>query len=128
MTTGPKRTAVLTGSGASVAFALEPRADVVIGRDPRVDLFVDDASLSRRHARLRVDGDEVTLEDLGSKNGTRVAGRALVAGRASRVAPGAIAELGAVMLTVLEPPKRGVRPSSSRTFDRDHEPIVTEAG
>ena len=42
----------------------------VIGRDPGSAIWVDVAGVSRRHARLTVAGDSVTLEDLGSKNGT----------------------------------------------------------
>jgi DNA-binding winged helix-turn-helix (wHTH) protein len=47
----------------------------VLGRDPSLELCVDSASVSRRHARLRIDGGEVLLEDLGSKNGTFVNGQ-----------------------------------------------------
>ncbi len=122
------RTVIVTGSGASVAFTLDRRADVVIGRDPSVDLFIDDASLSRSHARLRVRGDEVTLEDLGSKNGTRVAGRTLAKGEEAKVGGGASAELGAVMLMVLDPETEPARaPRSDRGSDRDHRAIVTDA-
>ena len=50
---------------------LEP-GETVIGRDPGAGLFIDDASVSRRHARIVVSTDSATLEDLGSKNGTRL--------------------------------------------------------
>ncbi len=43
----------------------------VIGRDPEARVAIDSAAISRRHARLTV-GESVTLEDLGSKNGTFV--------------------------------------------------------
>jgi DNA-binding winged helix-turn-helix (wHTH) protein len=44
----------------------------LIGRDPASAIWLDVAGVSRRHARIVV-GDEGThLEDLGSKNGTRV--------------------------------------------------------
>jgi DNA-binding winged helix-turn-helix (wHTH) protein len=46
----------------------------VVGRDPNVQVWLDSASVSRRHARIMVEGDRVTLEDLKSKNGTRVRG------------------------------------------------------
>ncbi len=46
--------------------------DHVIGRDPRAAVFLDEPSVSRRHARLAITADVVTLEDLGSKNGTTV--------------------------------------------------------
>ena len=45
----------------------------VIGRSPRAAVFVDDASVSREHARIDV-STIATIEDLGSKNGTFVNG------------------------------------------------------
>lgn len=51
----------------------------VVGRDPNVQVWLDSASVSRRHARIIVEGDSVTLEDLKSKNGTRVGGRQISA-------------------------------------------------
>ena len=50
--------------------------DHTIGRDPRCAVCLDDASVSRRHARIRVarTGDAV-IEDLDSTNGTFVEGR-----------------------------------------------------
>jgi len=49
----------------------------VLGRDPMSLVCVDVASVSRHHARILVDGDRATLEDLGSKNGTYRRGRRL---------------------------------------------------
>lgn len=48
---------------------LEP-GESVIGRDPAATVFIDDNSVSRRHARIIVSDEGATLEDLGSKNGT----------------------------------------------------------
>jgi DNA-binding winged helix-turn-helix (wHTH) protein len=47
----------------------------LIGRDRESVVWIDDASVSRRHARIAVDGDGATIEDLGSKNGTFLRGR-----------------------------------------------------
>jgi DNA-binding winged helix-turn-helix (wHTH) protein len=49
----------------------------LIGRDPECDVWVDEKGVSRRHARVRVEGDAFTIEDLGSKNGTFVNGAAV---------------------------------------------------
>ena len=49
--------------------------EYVIGRDPDLQLFLDSAGVSRRHARITISGDEATVEDLGSKNGTFIDGR-----------------------------------------------------
>jgi DNA-binding winged helix-turn-helix (wHTH) protein len=42
----------------------------VLGRDYDVEVRVDDAKVSRRHARITIDGDRAMLEDLDSSNGT----------------------------------------------------------
>ena len=42
----------------------------VIGRDPDVEVRLDQTTVSRRHARLVVTADATMLEDCGSKNGT----------------------------------------------------------
>jgi DNA-binding winged helix-turn-helix (wHTH) protein len=47
----------------------------LIGRDQGSVVWIDDASVSRRHARIALDEKGATLEDLGSKNGTFVRGR-----------------------------------------------------
>lgn len=44
----------------------------VIGRDPAAIIWLDSAAVSRRHARILIDGQGVRLQDLGSKNGTTV--------------------------------------------------------
>ena len=44
----------------------------LIGRDPRAAVCLDYVGVSRRHARVTLAADGATLEDLGSKNGTRV--------------------------------------------------------
>jgi DNA-binding winged helix-turn-helix (wHTH) protein len=47
----------------------------IVGRDPGSDVWVDGSGVSRRHARVFVAPGEVTIEDLGSRNGTFVKGR-----------------------------------------------------
>lgn len=42
----------------------------VLGRDSDAGVWIGDESVSRRHARIVVDGDRAVLEDLHSKNGT----------------------------------------------------------
>jgi len=69
------------GAGARVlwqgtAFALHG-GENILGRDPNGAVFVDDASVSRRHARITVSGDGARLEDLGSRNGTFLGERRL---------------------------------------------------
>jgi DNA-binding winged helix-turn-helix (wHTH) protein len=42
----------------------------VVGRDADVEIRLDASTVSRRHARIVVSGEQMTLEDVGSKNGT----------------------------------------------------------
>lgn len=58
--------------------------EMVIGRDPAVAIPVSFPLTSWHHARLTVSFRGVTIEDLGSKNGTRVRGERLVAALALR--------------------------------------------
>jgi FHA domain len=44
----------------------------LIGRAPDCDVFLDDVTVSRRHAELLHEGDRFTIRDLGSLNGTFV--------------------------------------------------------
>jgi len=45
-----------------------------IGRRPGCAIYIDAASVSRVHARLRVGRDTLVIEDNGSKNGTFISG------------------------------------------------------
>ncbi len=45
---------------------------VVIGRSEGNGVVIDHVSVGRRHAQLRIEDDKVTIEDLGSANGTFV--------------------------------------------------------
>lgn len=46
----------------------------LVGREEDCAVRLDDATVSRHHAKITVDGDAITLDDLGSKNGTYVDG------------------------------------------------------
>jgi len=54
--------------------ALRP-GENVIGRDDAAALWIDDALVSRHHARIVIDETGAVLEDLGSKNGTLLRGK-----------------------------------------------------
>lgn len=41
-----------------------------IGRHPESHIFLDDVTVSRRHAEIRREGDAIMLHDVGSLNGT----------------------------------------------------------
>ena len=51
-----------------------------VGRDPSSNVCINDASVSRNHARITIAENQVTLEDLASKNGTQVMGESIKEG------------------------------------------------
>ncbi|HKP16767.1 MAG TPA: adenylate/guanylate cyclase domain-containing protein [Gemmatimonadaceae bacterium] len=61
------------------SFDLKLNAPLIVGRAPTCDLSVADPTISRRHAELLVDDEQVTLRDLGSSNGTFVNGHKVAA-------------------------------------------------
>ena len=77
----------------------------VLGRDPDLKLFLDASDVSRRHARIRVAGDEATIDDLDSKNGTFVSDQRVVS--ATRLADGDSIRIGSVRLTFTAVRSRG---------------------
>src|SRR5579872_2498138 len=69
--TGRTRLVIVNESILST-YVLPRRGVVVLGRGPEAEVFVPHPSVSRRHAIIRTDRDRVTIEDLGSSNGTTV--------------------------------------------------------
>jgi DNA-binding winged helix-turn-helix (wHTH) protein len=92
-------------------FALE-EGENVLGRDPRASIFLDDPSVSRRHARIVISGEGALIEDLQSKNGTVVHGARIEA--PSRIADGDKIRLGSVPLKFRMFPLSGSTETSGR--------------
>ena len=64
---------VVRGANAGSRFALTDDV-VTIGRHPDSSIFLDDVTVSRRHAEVRRSGNTLELVDVGSLNGTYVNG------------------------------------------------------
>jgi len=77
-----------------------PAGETLFGRDDDAAIWIDDAGVSRRHARIVVDGGRATLEDLGSKNGTFVNGTRVA--RPVRLADGDRIQVGRATLVFRE--------------------------
>lgn len=90
---GGRMARLITADGRS--FPLQP-GSTVIGRGDQATLRLPDVGISRRHARIDFDGNQVVLTDLGSTNGTMVNGQ-----RISAVAlnPGDMIQVGTTTLT-----------------------------
>ncbi len=78
----------------------------VVGRE--ADIQLPDARVSRRHAQITFDANEVlSIEDLGSTNGTKVNGNALAAGQSQTLAGGEKLSFGGLELQLQLPGAKG---------------------
>lgn len=69
--TGSALLVVRRGPNAGSRFVIN--ADVTtVGRHPDSDIFLDDVTVSRRHAEFVRDGETISVRDVGSLNGTYV--------------------------------------------------------
>jgi pSer/pThr/pTyr-binding forkhead associated (FHA) protein len=62
---------VQRGPNSGSRFLLDAEVTTA-GRHPESDIFLDDVTVSRRHAEFRRRGDEFVVRDVGSLNGTYV--------------------------------------------------------
>ncbi len=84
-----------------VTFHDLPRvATILVGRAADVAIQLSDPRASSRHARLRVDGARVEIEDLESRNGTQIRGQRIPPNQPVSLALGEAATLGSAELTV----------------------------
>ena len=80
---------------------LARRDGFVIGRDlDQCDIVLSHATVSRRHARLAISGEELRIEDLGSTNGTAVDGVEVRPGTPHSLKAGASLKLGEIEFLV----------------------------
>ncbi len=62
---------VLRGPNTGARFLLDD-AEVSTGRHPDSDIFLDDVTVSRKHALFLQEGEGYAVQDVGSLNGTYV--------------------------------------------------------
>lgn len=91
---GQPRLRIAAGAGAPNEVPLT-RDVLTIGRGSTSDIRLDDTGVSRRHAEVRLEGDDVVVVDIGSTNGTSVNGRLV---ERARLTPGDRIELGRTVL------------------------------
>ena len=85
--------------GGSLSRPLPPSGTLTIGRSSGCDVRIDHTSVSRKHAVLHL-GAVTKIEDAGSANGTKVAGKVVTSGVPVAIVPGEVIELGTVVLVI----------------------------
>lgn len=66
---------ILHGANENSLYELDPQHETLLGRDPGCDLIFPDRTVSRQHARIRLQNGAYWIEDLQSVNGVEVNGR-----------------------------------------------------
>ena len=93
------------GGGEPMAVVIEKTKDnafqrrITIGRTANNDIILDDTSVSRFHAWIEQTTTDWVLVDAGSRNGSTVAGRKMVAKTPSVLTNGLVLRIGALQLT-----------------------------
>jgi pSer/pThr/pTyr-binding forkhead associated (FHA) protein len=98
--------------GKEAGRTFELAGEAVAGRDPSQPIALGDEQVSRKHARFGVAGGTVTVEDLGSRNGTYVNGQILTGARA--LAPGDQVRMGLSVLQLRSREQVIAQPSAVR--------------
>lgn len=87
---------------ARAGAVLDIGPDAGLGAAPDNQVILGDRFISGHHARLRWDGSQWWLEDLGSRNGTQLDGRPLPPYRPEAIWPGANVQVGDMVLQLEE--------------------------
>jgi hypothetical protein len=91
---------VVRSGGGRAGEHFIPQGDrTTIGRSPDNDIFLDDVTVSRKHAVVLQSGGELQIEDLGSLNGTFVNRRRIDA--ATRLESGDEVQIGKYRLSFI---------------------------
>ncbi len=93
------------------------KTELVIGRDPRCDVVVDDSSVSRYHAKIYL-GPVCFIEDLGSTNRTSINGTPIQAKHRVHVVSGQVVLLGSATI-VIQRLRRSSAPPSGMASTKD---------
>jgi pSer/pThr/pTyr-binding forkhead associated (FHA) protein len=73
----PFRLVMRAGPSTGKVFPLD-KSEIFVGRDLNNDVVINDPEVSRRHARLFLQGPNFVIEDLGSTNGTTIGGQRIM--------------------------------------------------
>jgi pSer/pThr/pTyr-binding forkhead associated (FHA) protein/ribosomal protein L40E len=96
---GPALVVRSGGGRAGETFLLEGE-ETTIGRSPECDIFLDDVTVSRRHAVVTRKDRQLEIEDLGSLNGTFLNRRRIES--PGRLGDGDELQIGKYRLTFLQ--------------------------
>lgn len=94
---------VISGPNNGAEFNMQTGKTYVLGTDSQLaDILFHDTSVSRQHAKIRVgDDDSLSIEDLGSKNGTLIDGATLQKNKTA-LSPNSVVTLGTTSFVIFD--------------------------
>lgn len=101
---------VRQGTLSGVEFALD-KPVLIIGRGSEADIAIPDEKASRRHAEIRLAGNQLFVTDLGSTNGTLVNGARILG--THPLQPGDVISIGNTAMGVQEGLARASAPAAA---------------
>ena len=124
---------IVSREGTVVQTAALGSEPLTIGRLPQSRLVLNDSSVSRYHAEVRLEGGEATLTDVGSSGGTFVGDEQLPPQQPRRLTPGTIFRIGSFELTYVaptprraDPPPEPVTPAAVASEEESAHYVVTK--
>jgi DNA-binding NtrC family response regulator len=99
--------------GGSAVKELPPAGSLSIGRSRRCDVCIDHPSVSREHA-VFYGSHPISVEDLGSTNGTSIAGSRIVKNTRVGIERGQVIAIGAAVIVVREALEAEAMPEPAR--------------
>jgi pSer/pThr/pTyr-binding forkhead associated (FHA) protein len=102
----------ISGKYQGGEFPLRPNREIIIGRSSDLDMVLVEDMVSRKHAKISTDDHSVSIQDLGSTNGTFVNGEKI---RAIRLKEGDRILVGTSIIKLVTANGEAPVPSSSLT-------------
>jgi len=102
----------ISGKYQGGEFPLRPNREIIIGRSSDLDMVLVEDMVSRKHAKISTDEHTVSIQDLGSTNGTFVNGEKI---RAIRLKEGDRILVGTSIIKLVTANGEAPVPSSSLT-------------
>lgn len=97
----------ISGKYQGGEFPIEEGREIVVGRSSDLEMVLVEEMVSRRHSRIIMQGGELSIEDLGSTNGTFVNGEKI---QRARLKEGDRILIGTSILKVVPASDSGARP------------------
>ncbi len=116
----------LSGKNQGSEYVFDDPSQVIVGRSGTADLILVEGMVSRNHACFTLDGGELSLEDMGSTNGTFVNGEKI---KSRRLSEGDRVLIGTTIIKVVfsespagtkPPPPKSGQLDDVQTADRSH--------